>query len=84
MTQDEIQATIKTYITKHLLRSGDADLKADTPLLEWGILNSMNIAKLMNFVRENIGVTVPPNAVTGKNFRDLDAIVSMVCALRAE
>ncbi|MGK5533263.1 phosphopantetheine-binding protein, partial [Streptomyces sp. URMC 129] len=54
---------------------------ADTPLLEWGILNSMNTAKLLTFVREELGVEVPVTRITGRDFGSLRAITDLVHSL---
>nr|WP_155073924.1 acyl carrier protein [Streptomyces taklimakanensis] len=58
--------------------SGVTDLEPDTPLLEWGVLTSMNTSLLLNYIRTELKVTVPPAYITGKHFRDLRAITDMV------
>jgi acyl carrier protein len=83
MDEDVLYAKIRTYVAMDLLRSPESDLKSDTPLLEWGVLNSMNIAKLMNFVREEIGIAIPPLAITGAHFKDLSSIVALVHSLKS-
>ncbi|MTJ80587.1 MAG: acyl carrier protein [Telmatospirillum sp.] len=83
METEILQNKIQTYIVNDLLQSANSDLKPDTPLLEWGVLNSMNIAKLMVFVREEVGITIPPSAITGKHFKDLSSIVALVRSLQA-
>eukprot|EP00166_Cyanidium_caldarium_P005965 ctg_7643.g788 len=37
----------------------DDELNDQTPLLEWGVLNSMNIVKLMVYIRDEMGVSIP-------------------------
>lgn len=58
-----------------------AELDAKTPLLQWGVLTSMNTALLLTHVRTHLGVTVPPHKLTGANFSDLDSITQMVVSL---
>jgi peptidyl carrier protein len=58
------------------------DLNESSPLLEWGILNSMNMIQLMNFVRDQLGVSVPPARINGRDFKDVRSITAMVVDLR--
>ena len=61
--------------------SEDQTLTPTSPLLEWGILTSMNTAILLTYIREQFDVAVPPMSITAGNFRDLDSISSMVRGL---
>ena len=82
MTRDEISARLVEFIRERFL---DNDLKSDldvhTPLLDWGILNSMNMAHLLGFIRDELDRTVPPASLSGRNFKDVESIASMVLAL---
>jgi acyl carrier protein len=70
---------LEGFIRKEFL-DGDpsAELSMSTPLLDWGILNSMNTARLTAFIRDRFGAVVPPSAVTAATFRDIASISSMV------
>lgn len=61
MDMEEIKGKIRRYIIDDLVGDGvkENELQDDTPLLEWGILNSMNIVKLIVFVRDEMGVHIP-------------------------
>jgi hypothetical protein len=48
------------------------------------VLNSMNIARLLTFIRENLGVNVPPQHIVGANFRDLDSVTNLTVSLAGE
>lgn len=74
-----IMDELEGFIRREFL-NGDmsAELSPATPLLDWGILNSMNTAHLAAFIRERFGAAVPPSAVTAANFRDIASISSMV------
>jgi acyl carrier protein len=80
MSEDEVVATITAFIRERFL-SGDErqELTESTPLLEWGILDSLSTAVLLKFIREELGVTVPPMAVDAKNFRDVRSIATLIC-----
>ncbi|MFD0521824.1 phosphopantetheine-binding protein [Paractinoplanes durhamensis] len=49
-----------------------------TPLLEWGILNSLNTATLIGYVREELGTAIPLSKVTATTFRDVRSISAML------
>lgn len=67
------------YIRERFL-GGDPEAELDerTPLLEYGILTSMNTAVLLTFVREELGVEIPPDRINGEHFRDVRSIAELV------
>jgi acyl carrier protein len=81
MTRDAVYEVLATYIAETLLSEGTEALEPNTPLLEWGILNSMNTAKLLTFIRESLGVGVPITHITGEHFRTLETITDLVYSL---
>jgi acyl carrier protein len=83
MSQTDVVEELATYVRTEFLGDDSTELGPDTPLLEWGILNSMNTAKLLTHIREQHGVNVPPTYLVGKNFSDLAHIADMVVQLKA-
>ncbi|MET7704768.1 phosphopantetheine-binding protein [Micromonospora sp. NPDC005413] len=84
--RDEILGQLMVYVRQELLGDqGDAvsgvDLRPDSPLLEWGVLNSLNTARLIAFVRAELDVDVPPTHITGRHFRSLDTITDLILSL---
>jgi acyl carrier protein len=80
--REKIYDSIGRYIEENFLEgSGASELTGDAPLLEWGILTSMNTARLLSFIRNDLSVVVPPTHLTGANFTDLNAITDMVYQL---
>ena len=82
MTLDEVTPRIMAFIRETFL-DGDpkGELTESTPLLEWEVLNSMNSALLLNFLREQVRVDVPLGAINATNFRDVAAISKLVSGL---
>jgi acyl carrier protein len=85
--RDELLGRISDYVQCELLGGADQpetapELKPDTPLLEWGILNSLNTAKLLAYLRDELDVEVPLTHVTGRYFQDLDSVTDLVLSLR--
>lgn len=82
MTPDEVKQRITAFISETFL-DGDpkGELTESTPLLEWEVLNSMNSALLLNFLREELRVDVPLSSINAANFRDIAAITKLVSGL---
>ncbi|MCK9893459.1 hypothetical protein [Frankia sp. AgB32] len=82
MPLEEVTPRIRTFISESFL-DGDpgGELTESTPLLEWEVLNSMNSALLLNFLREELRVDVPLSSITAANFRDIAAISKLVSSL---
>jgi acyl carrier protein len=83
LNSSEVASQVIGFIRRNFL-DGDPkdDLNESSPLLEWGILNSMNMIQLMNFVRDQFGVSVPPARINGRDFKDVRSITAMVVDLR--
>jgi acyl carrier protein len=74
------------YVRQDLLGGEEMDgpvdgLTTTSPLLEWGVLNSMNTTRLLVFLRQEFNVAVPPVHITGRHFKDLDSIADLVLTL---
>jgi acyl carrier protein len=67
---------------RHL--DGRAEVGDDTPLLEWGIIDSLALADLIAFAEERFGVSVPLEAVTPESFSSLRAIASLFATLAGD
>ena len=79
LDRDAIYDKLSGYIQEQFLGdSGVSELAPDTPLLEWGVLTSMNTSLLLTFIRTELGLTIPPTHITGKNFQSLTTITDMV------
>src|ERR1043165_6267322 len=58
----------------------DGELTATTPLLEWGIIDSLRTTVLVGHVRERFGVFVSVAKINSRNFRDVTTIAAVVVA----
>jgi acyl carrier protein len=85
--RDWVSDQILGYIRRDLLGETDpqtaSELTVDTPLLEWGVLTSLNTARLLGFLRDELDTDVPPVSITGRHFRTVDAITDLVLSLPA-
>ena len=74
-------APLKQYIAQNILDGKDIGLDATTPLLEWGIINSMELLRLLSFIQQRFGVEIPFEKVTADDFVTIEAIASLVSSL---
>jgi acyl carrier protein len=82
MDRDSVKSHIRTWIVDRVLEGRDVGLTDDTPLLEWGVINSLELVRLAQFVKETFGVEIPTQKLVAKNFRDLNAIAALVMELK--
>jgi acyl carrier protein len=80
LSDHAIGAAIRQYIVDEILEGDGHDLDAATPLLEWGILNSMEMVRLLHFLERDFGVAISPGEVTPAHFRNIDEIAALVRA----
>jgi acyl carrier protein len=82
MPVEEVSTRILNYVRDEFL-AGDPqnELKEESPLLEWGVLNSMNTAQLLAFIREEYGVFVPPIRMNARDMKNVRGITAMVLEL---
>ncbi|PXX58045.1 clorobiocin biosynthesis protein CloN5 [Nocardia tenerifensis] len=79
MTQTQVTERIVAFIRERFLSDDPAsNLDGETPLLDWGILNSMNTAELVGFIQREYGYTVPQSSVNVRNFRNANQIAALV------
>lgn len=81
---DTLVQELSNYVADAFLEGDRASLRSDTPLLEWGVLTSMNTAHLLTHIRERYGVDVPPQAITARHLRDISSISALVTDLQAQ
>jgi clorobiocin biosynthesis protein CloN5 len=77
--REGIQSELLTFIRESFL-DGDpeGELDADTPLLELGILNSLNTAMLVAHLGEKFDVHVPLIEVTASTFKSVRSLSEIV------
>lgn len=70
------------YIRDYMLNGDDSvGLTAATPLLEWGILNSVGTVRLVGYIRNKFGVRVPPMQMVRQNFENINCIANLIGSL---
>ncbi|MCX5176232.1 phosphopantetheine-binding protein [Streptomyces virginiae] len=83
--RDELLSHIRDHIVNELLRDSEGvELAADTPLLEWGILDSLSTMRLLNFLRQDLKAPLTTSDLVGDNFRDLNSLVDFILTAHAQ
>jgi acyl carrier protein len=78
VTREEMLDELKLFVVSELLDGRDTGLDEHTPLLAWGVLDSLSVNVLVSFTSERFGINVPQGEVTPDNLKDLDAYVAML------
>lgn len=85
MNQNEVELALMEFIREEFLWGDeDQELTETTPLLEWGILDSLRTVSLISHIRDRFGIFVSPANVNSRNFLDVTTIAALVVAEAAE
>lgn len=76
--------TLVRYVSQELLDGPNgANLQADDNLLTSGLIDSLGIIRLVNFIEDSFGVEVRPEDITIENFRTINVIANYLETRRA-
>ncbi|MEU4836553.1 acyl carrier protein [Streptosporangium sp. NPDC023615] len=77
LSEREISDRLIAFIRERFL-SGDpaGELDEDSPLLEWGILNSLNTALLVAHIRDEMGIDVAFETIDPRAFKSVRGLTS--------
>lgn len=81
MNKKEFLISLKQYVIDEILEGQEVGLEFSTPLLNLGILNSIEITRLLRFVYDTFGISVPVDKITPYNFQDLNRICATVMSM---
>jgi acyl carrier protein len=84
MTDDEIKATVKSYVLNEFLPGEDPSALTDTvPLISTGILDSIAVLKLVAFLEERFDVAIEAHEAGIDNLNTVADITRLVRSKRA-
>jgi acyl carrier protein len=78
MDRYEVVRELKAHVVREILEGDEAGLEEESPLLEWGVLNSLEIIRLLRFMRERFGVRLEPKVVTPDTFKDIGSMADLI------
>jgi acyl carrier protein len=73
--QDKLDSFIRAKLLPDELKD---DFGPDTPLLELGVLDSLSAARLLNFIKRQLGTNVPDALIDPQNFRSVRTITHLI------
>ena len=85
MMQNDTYQRLHAFVATDLLNGDARDLDENTPLLAWGVLDSMAMIQLTEFIEQELEVTIPTDELLDSaNLETLATITQMVerCAAR--
>lgn len=83
VNEDEALTALTEFVARELLDGEDIGLDASTPLLEYGLIDSLSLVSLTEFVAERFGVVIPAKEQTPQNLKNLASISALVARLGA-
>lgn len=78
MNRTTIVEQLKNYIARDVLGGKDIGLDEKTPLLAWGIINSLEMVKLLRFIHQRFSVDIPADKLIADSFTDIVSIANLV------
>lgn len=83
VSETDVEQTLISYIQSDLLGGrGPRTLGPDDDLLGSGLVDSLGVMRLIGFIQERLGVTVPPGDVTIEHFMTVGHIRTYLAARR--
>jgi acyl carrier protein len=80
MTGEQTLARLTEFFSRGM--TDERELTPDASLHDLGVLNSLAMARLVAFIRNDLGVEIPSRALTSSHFRTLNEITALVLAAR--
>jgi acyl carrier protein len=79
MTPNETYQRLHAFVATDLLNGDARDLDEKTPLLAWGIIDSMAMIRLVDFIEQELKITIPTSELADSaNLETLATITQMV------
>lgn len=80
MTDVRVLSLVKDFLEVEILK-GQGRIELSTPLLAWGILDSLTTAQLTAYLEAHFEISISSRDVTGDNFKDLESVCLLVSRL---
>ncbi|TMC20554.1 MAG: hypothetical protein E6J34_12405 [Chloroflexi bacterium] len=78
MNRTTIVEQLKNYIAQDVLLGKDSGLDEMTPLLAWGLINSLEMVKLLRFIRQRFSVDISTDKLSADSFTDIASIANLI------
>lgn len=76
---EQVARTIREYISEQVLYDRpNLELSNDFPLIEQGVIDSLQMMQLITFLQQRLGYVVEPAELRLENFESINAIAALV------
>ncbi|MBI5058795.1 acyl carrier protein [candidate division KSB1 bacterium] len=76
---DDLTKTVLDYVIREYIEEGDdREVKADTPLITGGIVDSFSMVSLKRFLEKKYKISIPDAEATPETFDSVNKIVIVV------
>jgi acyl carrier protein len=75
---DDVRGALRRFLLEHFPAARSIERLDDAPLLESGIVDSLGILELVQFVSETLGANVGDEDLQPENFGSLDKLAAFV------
>lgn len=82
MREIEVRGKLRDWIAKHAKKPLTPAFNDETPLLEMGILSSLDVVEFMLFIEDLRGNEVDPDAIEPEAFTSINALYAAFFAGR--
>ena len=85
MIQMNEAETIKKFIVNKILFKKNLEIvKDDDPLIGSGMVDSMGLVNLANFLEEQFAIKISRKEMVKENFQTIEAIVGMISRIKSQ
>ena len=84
MNRERVSDEIESFVSQELLEGEDIGLTNDTPLLEYGLIDSVSLVMLNDHIEDEFGVRIPNVKLTPENLKTIETITNLVVSLGEE
>jgi len=81
---EEILKELKAFVEERFLPAGTSSIASDSPLLQLGILTSLNTTELIAHIHDRYRLFIPPEHIVGRNFKSVATISALVLRLQGD
>ncbi len=76
--ENKIEETVRSYILKEYAEEGDVNITRDTPLLSSGVIDSISVMQLVDFLEKTFDFEFLPHEVYQDNLDTIEKIAAFV------
>lgn len=80
-TEEHISGLVESFIVDELSAADRDELSPDKNLLTEGVLDSINVMRLIRHIETTLGVKIPPRDLIPKNFISIQAMAHYLTEL---